>query len=62
MKATIDPDRCRGHGICTTICSEMFAINDDGYADVMLPEIPGRLSDEVHDAVKQCPEQAIAIS
>lgn len=62
MKASVDPDRCRGHGICTTICPEVFAINEDGYSDVIVPEIPEQLQDAVRDAVKQCPEQAIEIS
>jgi 4Fe-4S single cluster domain len=34
------PSRCRGHGMCTTLCPEVFAINDDGYAEVQLPEVP----------------------
>ncbi|OHV06398.1 ferredoxin [Mycobacterium talmoniae] len=62
MKAWVDPDRCRGHGICTTICSEVFAINEDGYSEVLMPEIPAELHDAVRDAVKQCPEQAIETS
>lgn len=27
------PSRRRGHGMCTTLCPEVFAINDDGYAE-----------------------------
>ena len=62
MKASVDPDRCRGHGICTTICAEVFEINEDGYSEVTMPEIPAELHDAVLDAVKQCPEQAIETS
>ena len=26
--------------MCTTLCPEVFAINDDGYAEVQVPEVP----------------------
>ena len=32
MKVTVDEDRCRGHGVCWTICPEVFDLSDDGYA------------------------------
>lgn len=59
MKASVDPDRCRGHGICTTVCPDVFFINEDGYSEVTVPEIPAELQDAVRDAIEQCPEQAI---
>lgn len=59
MKAWVDPDRCAGHGICTTICPEVFAINEDGYSEVTVDEVPAHLEDAVRDAIKQCPEHAI---
>ncbi|HET9874884.1 MAG TPA: ferredoxin [Mycobacterium sp.] len=59
MNAWVDPDRCRGHGICTTICPEVFEINEDGYSEVTVPEIPPEFEGAVRDAIKQCPEQAI---
>lgn len=62
MKAWVDPDRCRGHGICTTICAEVFAINEDGYSEAIVAVVPAEFEDAVHDAVKQCPEQAIEVS
>lgn len=59
MKAWVDPDRCAGHGICTTICPEVFAINADGYSEVTVDEVPPQYEDAVRDAIKQCPERAI---
>ncbi|MEZ0383297.1 ferredoxin [Mycobacterium sp. pW045] len=59
MKAWVDPDRCAGHGICTTICPEVFAINADGYSEVTVDEVPPQYEDAVRDAIKQCPEHAI---
>ena len=31
--------------MCTTICPEVFALNDDGYAEVIVDEVPDGLAD-----------------
>lgn len=54
------PSRCRGHGMCTTLCPEVFAINDDGYAEVQVPEVPDGQEDAAREAIECCPEQAIS--
>ena len=45
MKASVDDSRCRGHGVCTTICPQVFALTDDGYAEVIVDEVPESLAD-----------------
>jgi ferredoxin len=62
VKVTIDTDRCRGHGVCTTLCPGVFALNDDGYADVTAPEVPAEFEAAVLDAAGACPERAIEVS
>ena len=32
MKVTVDEDRCAGHGMCLTLCPEVFEMTDDGWA------------------------------
>jgi ferredoxin len=59
MKAVVDEDRCRGHGMCLTICPEVFTIGDGGYAEILVDEVPAEYLDAVADAVSCCPEQAI---
>ena len=54
------PSRCGGHGMCTTLCPEVFAINDDGYAEVQVPEVPDGQEDAAREAIECCPEQAIS--
>lgn len=54
------PSRRRGHGMCTTLCREVFAINDDGYAEVQVPEVPDGQEDAAREAIECCPEQAIS--
>jgi ferredoxin len=60
MKVFVDDERCRGHGMCTTICPDVFAINGDGYAEVMAPEVPAGLHEAAREAITCCPEQAIS--
>jgi ferredoxin len=60
MKAFVDEERCRGHGMCTTLCPDVFQINDDGYAEVQVPEVPDELEDATREAIECCPEQAIS--
>jgi ferredoxin len=62
VKATVDDDRCRGHGICWSLCPEVFDLTGDGYAEVLLPEIPPRFEKAVADARDNCPEHAITLT
>lgn len=59
MKATVDADRCRGHGICTSLCPDVFTLTDDGYSVVRVTEVPPEHEDAVRAAINQCPERAI---
>ena len=60
MKVKVDEDRCRGHGMCLTLCPEVFTMTDDGYAVADPAEVPEGLESAAKDAVANCPEQAIA--
>ena len=60
MKVLVDEERCRGHGVCTTLCPDGFQIGDDGYAEVQVPEVPDGLVDAAREAIECCPEQAIS--
>ena len=59
MKVLVDEDLCRGHAVCCTLCPEVFALGDDGYATVRVPEVPAEHADAVRAAVNRCPERAI---
>lgn len=61
MKASIDDGRCRGHGVCTTVCPEVFAMTDDGYAEAILDEVPDGLQDSAREAAEACPENAVVL-
>lgn len=62
MRVEVDADRCRGHGVCWGLCPEVFELTDDGYAVVLVDEVPAEHEAVVLDAVRQCPERAISTS
>lgn len=62
MKVRVDPDVCSGFGICVGICPEVFELHDDGYATVLVCDVPPELEDLVRRAASQCPAQAIFLS
>ncbi len=62
MKVRVDTEICAGFGICVGICPEVFELHDDGYATVLVSEVPPELEDLVRRAVSQCPAQAISVS
>ncbi len=60
MKVTVDDQRCRGHGMCLTLCPEVFDLTDDGYAVADPEEVPAGLEGAAREAIENCPEQAIS--
>ena len=57
MKAIIDQDACIGCGVCESIDSSIFQMQDDGKAQVISDN-----GDEakIKDAIEQCPVQCIS--
>jgi ferredoxin len=60
VRVTVDEDLCRGHAVCCTLCPAVFSLSDDGYATVLVPEVPAEHADAVRAAVTRCPERAIS--
>ena len=54
MRAVVDEDRCRGHGVCCVTCPEVFALTDDGYSEVREPKVLPALEAAVR-AAGNCP-------
>ena len=44
------------------MCPEVFELNDDGYAVVIVDEIPPELEETVRTAEVNCPTRAITLS
>lgn len=61
MKATVDQDLCIGCGICEGVVPEVFSLQSEPYAEVLLDPIPEEFQDAVREASEECPESAISI-
>ena len=61
MKAIVDQDLCIGCGICEGIVPEVFSLQNEPYAEVLLDPIPEEFQDATREAAEECPEVAITI-
>ncbi len=61
MKVRVETEVCAGFGVCLGICPELFELHDDGYAIVLVSEVPPEHEDAVRQAVSQCPAKAISV-
>ena len=62
MKVHVNANVCAGFGVCLGLCPEVFELHDDGYAIVLVSELPAELEESVRQAVNQCPARAISLS
>jgi ferredoxin len=62
MKVSVDPDLCQGHARCWQICPDVFDLDDEGHASVVVTDVPDDLAEKVQEAVRNCPERAITVS
>ena len=61
MKAHVDKDTCIGCGLCTSICPEVFSMDDDGKAVAISGDVPADNLDAAKEAEESCPVSAITV-
>jgi len=61
MKVTVDKDLCLGCGICEGIVPEVFSLEREPVAEVLLDPVPEEYWEGVRQAAEECPEAAIKI-
>lgn len=61
MKAFVDESLCIGCGLCTSICPEVFTMNDDNVA-VASDVVPAGSEEKAQEAADSCPVSAISIT
>jgi ferredoxin len=61
VKVRVDPVRCTGHGRCYDLAPDVFGEDDHGHCVVLLPEVPPALRQVARVAVRNCPEEALAL-
>lgn len=60
LQAEVNTD-CIGCGLCPELCPEVFELQDDGIAHVIVSELKEEWEDEAKDAESQCPVEAISV-
>ena len=62
MKVRVDQERCQGHTLCAMIAPRMFQLDEiDGHSSPVSEDVPPELAEQVREAVRSCPEQAISV-
>jgi ferredoxin len=61
MKAKVDADACVSCGLCESICSEVFKMNDNDIAEVITDPVPSEAEDTCREAAEGCPVDAISL-
>ena len=61
MKLHVDRDMCQGHSRCYATYPDLFDIDDEGTAFVIVENLPREWEDRAHNAIANCPERAIHI-
>jgi ferredoxin len=61
-KIEVDWGLCESNGVCMGIIPEVFQLEDDDTLTVLQEEVTPENEEQVRDAVRQCPRQAISIS
>ena len=62
MQIEINHDRCTGLGVCESMAPDVFVVEDDGLLSVLQPHPPTELRDEMDEAARSCPTQAITVT
>ena len=59
MKLKVDKDICIGCGACGAIAPDVFEMDDEGLATLVVEEIPEESIEDAIDAKEGCPVNAI---
>ena len=62
MRISVEREVCYRHARCIAHCPEVFGVDDEGYAIVLVEDVPTGLRSRVLEAVGRCPEGAIRLS
>jgi ferredoxin len=60
MRVWVDHDQCEGNARCQSAAPAVFEVRDNDRSYVLVDEVPEAQVDNVEQAIRLCPKQAIA--
>ena len=57
----LDADLCQGHAMCALEAPDFFRVPKRGIVEIVDPEPPDNVRDEIRRAVEACPTRALFI-
>ncbi|HEY5556227.1 ferredoxin [Acetobacterium sp.] len=61
MKAIVDKETCIGCGLCESECPDLFELDEDSIAIVMVDVVPEEFESCALEALEECPVDAITL-
>jgi ferredoxin len=61
-KIEVDFGLCESNGVCMGVMPEVFRLEDDDTLTVLQDDVTPDNEDQVLEAIRQCPRQAISIA
>lgn len=62
MRIIYDRDACQGHNRCYQLAPELFDVDEEGYAVLLVTgEVPAELEEKAKLCADNCPEFAIEV-
>ena len=62
VKVQVDFGLCESNGVCMGIIPEVFHLDDDDFLHVLNDDVTPENEDQIREAVRQCPRQAISMA
>lgn len=59
MRIRVEREKCQGHAMCSAVAPELFTLDDDGYSDIDVLEVPPGREEDARRGTAACPEGAI---
>jgi ferredoxin len=61
MKVIVKVERCCGHARCAAVAPEIFILNDSGYLETPVIEVPKGQEELALKGKRACPEACLSV-
>ncbi|MFM8599336.1 MAG: ferredoxin [Mycobacterium sp.] len=59
MRIEVDLDRCEGNAVCVGVAPDLFGLDENEYAVVLVDPIPADREQAAEQAIAECPRAAL---